>query len=140
MGRLRDSTFCSLWPSCGFGLLGKGQFNSSQQLSLPTRSPLQSEGKWVTQIAELEKERGRLVNAMARREEEFSALQEQLENTQLKLSSTQASSRHPWLTMFNFTPWPERHIMEAGGCGRGLGTPSLMVKASVGRAPDAGMP
>ncbi|EPQ14535.1 Huntingtin-interacting protein 1 [Myotis brandtii] len=51
----------------------------------------QSEGKWVTQIAELEKERGRLVNAMARREEEFSALQEQLENTQLKLSSTQAN-------------------------------------------------
>nr|KAF6354953.1 huntingtin interacting protein 1 [Myotis myotis] len=51
----------------------------------------QSEGKWVTQIAELEKERGRLVNAMARREEEFSALQAQLENTQLKLSSTQES-------------------------------------------------
>uniref|UniRef100_G1P431 Huntingtin-interacting protein 1 n=1 Tax=Myotis lucifugus TaxID=59463 RepID=G1P431_MYOLU len=51
----------------------------------------QSEGKWVTQIAELEKDRGRLVNAMARREEEFSALQEQLENTQLKLSSTQPS-------------------------------------------------
>ncbi|XP_015425753.1 PREDICTED: huntingtin-interacting protein 1 isoform X4 [Myotis davidii] len=51
----------------------------------------QSEGKWVTQIAELEKEQGRLVNAMARREEEFSALQAQLENTQLKLSSTQES-------------------------------------------------
>nr|KAF6366303.1 huntingtin interacting protein 1 [Pipistrellus kuhlii] len=51
----------------------------------------QSEEKWVTQIAELEKERGSLVNAMARREEEFSALQEQLENTQLKLSSTQES-------------------------------------------------
>lgn len=51
----------------------------------------QSEEKWVTQIAELEKERGSLVNAMARREEELSALQEQLENTQLKLSSTQES-------------------------------------------------
>nr|KAF6489618.1 huntingtin interacting protein 1 [Molossus molossus] len=51
----------------------------------------QSEEKWVTQIAELEKERDSLVNAMARREEEFSTLQGQLEYTQLKLSSTQES-------------------------------------------------
>lgn len=78
----------------------------------------------MTQIAELEKERGSLVNAMARREEEFSALQEQLENTQLKLSSTQASSRHSWLTMFNFTPGPQRRIMEAGGWERGLRSPA----------------
>lgn len=45
----------------------------------------------MSQIAELEKEQGSLVNAMARREEEYSALQEQLEQTQLKLSSTQES-------------------------------------------------
>nr|XP_019610517.1 PREDICTED: huntingtin-interacting protein 1 isoform X5 [Rhinolophus sinicus]XP_019610518.1 PREDICTED: huntingtin-interacting protein 1 isoform X5 [Rhinolophus sinicus] len=51
----------------------------------------QSEEKWVSQIAALEKEQGSLVNAMARREEEYSALQEQLEQTQLKLSSTQES-------------------------------------------------
>ncbi|XP_016054500.1 PREDICTED: huntingtin-interacting protein 1 [Miniopterus natalensis] len=51
----------------------------------------QSEEKWATQIAELEKERGSLVNAVARREEEFSTLQAQLEHTQLKLSSTQES-------------------------------------------------
>ncbi|XP_028363403.1 huntingtin-interacting protein 1 isoform X2 [Phyllostomus discolor] len=51
----------------------------------------QAEEKWVTQIAELEKERDSLVNAMARREEEVSALQEQLEHTQLKLSSAQES-------------------------------------------------
>lgn len=94
-------TFCSLWPGGGFGLLGRGQFSSSQQLPLSTRSPWQAEEKWVTQIAELEKERDSLVNAMARREEEVSALQEQLEHTQLKLSSTQASetpSGQPSLT------------------------------------------
>ncbi|XP_054445719.1 huntingtin-interacting protein 1 isoform X1 [Pteronotus mesoamericanus] len=51
----------------------------------------QSKEKWVTQIAELEKERDSLVNAVARREEEFSTLQKQLECTQLKLSSTQES-------------------------------------------------
>lgn len=47
-------------------------------------------------MAELEKERDSLLNAMARREEEFSTLQGQLEYTQLKLSSTQASNRLPW--------------------------------------------
>ncbi|XP_019502406.1 PREDICTED: huntingtin-interacting protein 1 isoform X1 [Hipposideros armiger] len=51
----------------------------------------QSEEKWASQIAKLEKEQGSLVNAMARREEEFSALQEQLEQTHLKLSSTEES-------------------------------------------------
>uniref|UniRef100_A0A8D1HSX6 Huntingtin interacting protein 1 n=1 Tax=Sus scrofa TaxID=9823 RepID=A0A8D1HSX6_PIG len=51
----------------------------------------QSEAKWTAQIAELEKERGSLVNAVARQEEQLSALQEQLEYTQLKLSSTQES-------------------------------------------------
>lgn len=35
------------------------------------------------------------MNAMARREEEYSALQEQLEQTQLKLSSTQVSNGQP---------------------------------------------
>ncbi|KAF5928775.1 hypothetical protein HPG69_006359 [Diceros bicornis minor] len=52
----------------------------------------QSQDKWATQIAELEKERGSLVNTMASREEELSALQKQLEDAQLKLSSAQASN------------------------------------------------
>uniref|UniRef100_A0A8C4MAU3 Huntingtin interacting protein 1 n=1 Tax=Equus asinus TaxID=9793 RepID=A0A8C4MAU3_EQUAS len=51
----------------------------------------QSEEKWATQIAELEKERDSLLNTMAHREEELSVLQKQLEDTQLKLSSTQES-------------------------------------------------
>ncbi|XP_058424999.1 huntingtin-interacting protein 1 isoform X3 [Diceros bicornis minor] len=51
----------------------------------------QSQDKWATQIAELEKERGSLVNTMASREEELSALQKQLEDAQLKLSSAQES-------------------------------------------------
>ncbi|XP_046522279.1 huntingtin-interacting protein 1 isoform X5 [Equus quagga] len=51
----------------------------------------QSEEKWATQIAELEKERDSLLNTVAHREEELSVLQKQLEDTQLKLSSTQES-------------------------------------------------
>ncbi|XP_007468856.1 PREDICTED: huntingtin-interacting protein 1 isoform X2 [Lipotes vexillifer] len=54
-------------------------------------SSAQSEAKWTAQIAELEKERGGLVDAMASREEELSTLREQLEYTQIKLSSTQES-------------------------------------------------
>ncbi|KAK2509858.1 hypothetical protein MC885_007240 [Smutsia gigantea] len=50
----------------------------------------QSEAKWATQMAELEKERGGLVQAVARREEELGALREQLEVIQLKLGRTQA--------------------------------------------------
>ncbi|KAM9057316.1 huntingtin-interacting protein 1 isoform 2-T2 [Megaptera novaeangliae] len=54
-------------------------------------SSAQSEAKWTAQIAELEKERGSLVDAVACREEELSTLREQLEYTQIKLSSTQES-------------------------------------------------
>uniref|UniRef100_A0A8C0I5S4 Huntingtin interacting protein 1 n=1 Tax=Balaenoptera musculus TaxID=9771 RepID=A0A8C0I5S4_BALMU len=54
-------------------------------------SSAQSEAKWTAQIAELEKERGSLVDAVACREEELSSLREQLEYTQIKLSSTQES-------------------------------------------------
>lgn len=51
----------------------------------------QSEAKWLTQIAELEKEQGSLATAAAQREEEFSALRDQLESTQLKLAGAQDS-------------------------------------------------
>ncbi|KAB1262983.1 Huntingtin-interacting protein 1 [Camelus dromedarius] len=66
---------------------------SKQELQIvqgSLESSAQSEAKWTAQIAELEKERGSLVNAVARREEELSALREQLEYTQRQLSSTQA--------------------------------------------------
>ncbi|EPY83952.1 huntingtin interacting protein 1 [Camelus ferus] len=68
---------------------------SKQELQIvqgSLESSAQSEAKWTAQIAELEKERGSLVNAVARREEELSALREQLEYTQRQLSSTQACS------------------------------------------------
>ncbi|KAJ8798769.1 hypothetical protein J1605_016572 [Eschrichtius robustus] len=65
----------------------------------------QSEVKWTAQIAKLEKERGSLVDAVACREEELSTLREQLEYTQIKLSSTQASNGRPLgLTKSNFIP------------------------------------
>ncbi|XP_074202002.1 huntingtin-interacting protein 1 isoform X3 [Camelus bactrianus] len=67
---------------------------SKQELQIvqgSLESSAQSEAKWTAQIAELEKERGSLVNAVARREEELSALREQLEYTQRQLSSTQES-------------------------------------------------
>ncbi|KAM9583382.1 huntingtin-interacting protein 1 isoform 2-T2 [Trichechus inunguis] len=51
----------------------------------------QSEAKWAAQITELEKERDSLMSAAACRDEELSVLREQLEHTQLKLSSTQES-------------------------------------------------
>lgn len=51
----------------------------------------QSEAKWLTQIADLEKEQGSLATAAAQREEEFSALRDQLESTQLKLAGAQDS-------------------------------------------------
>lgn len=52
---------------------------------------LQSEAKWLTQIAELEKEQGSLATVAAQREEELSALRDQLESTQIKLAGAQAS-------------------------------------------------
>nr|XP_044998926.1 huntingtin-interacting protein 1 isoform X2 [Jaculus jaculus] len=51
----------------------------------------QTEARWVTQIAELEKEREGLATVAIHREEELSALREQLECTQIKLASAQES-------------------------------------------------
>ncbi|XP_036028267.1 huntingtin-interacting protein 1 [Onychomys torridus] len=51
----------------------------------------QSEAKWLTQIAELEKEKGSLAAAATQREQEFSTLRDQLESTQTRLASTQES-------------------------------------------------
>eukprot|EP00072_Mus_musculus_P059479 XP_011239181.1 PREDICTED: huntingtin-interacting protein 1 isoform X2 [Mus musculus] len=51
----------------------------------------QSEAKWLTQIAELEKEQGSLATVAAQREEELSALRDQLESTQIKLAGAQES-------------------------------------------------
>ncbi|XP_065747857.1 huntingtin-interacting protein 1 isoform X2 [Phocoena phocoena] len=67
---------------------------SKQELQIvqgSLKSSAQSEAKWTAQIAELEKERGGLVEAMASREEELSTLRQQLEYTQIKLSSTEES-------------------------------------------------
>ncbi|XP_059976393.1 huntingtin-interacting protein 1 isoform X2 [Mesoplodon densirostris] len=67
---------------------------SKQELQIvqgSLESSAQSEAKQTAQIAELEKERGSLVDAVACREEELSTLREQLEYTQIKLSSTQES-------------------------------------------------
>lgn len=104
-----------IWEQC---VLGKGQIPcglvvgvdlwKGDSLILPATPSshsvaLQSEAKWTAQIAELEKERGGLVEAMACREEELSALRQQLEYTQIKLSSAQASNGHPLgLTKSNF--------------------------------------
>lgn len=59
------------------------------------------------------------MNAVARQEEQLSALQEQLEYTQLKLSSTQASGGHPQgLTKPNLTATGFSSVfMAAGGLG-----------------------
>uniref|UniRef100_A0A8C2VWY9 Huntingtin-interacting protein 1 n=1 Tax=Chinchilla lanigera TaxID=34839 RepID=A0A8C2VWY9_CHILA len=51
----------------------------------------QSEAKSTAQITELEKQRDSLVSTAACREEELSALREQLEHSQLKLASAQES-------------------------------------------------
>ncbi|KAH0508662.1 Huntingtin-interacting protein 1 [Microtus ochrogaster] len=58
-----------------------------QVLHSSLETSAQSEAKWLTQIAELEKEQGSLTTAAAQREEEFSALRDQLESTQIKLAS-----------------------------------------------------
>uniref|UniRef100_A0A2K5Q810 Huntingtin interacting protein 1 n=1 Tax=Cebus imitator TaxID=2715852 RepID=A0A2K5Q810_CEBIM len=50
-----------------------------------------SEANWAAQITELEKERDSLVSGAAHREEELSALQKELQDTQLKLASTEES-------------------------------------------------
>lgn len=103
---------------------------------------MQAEAKWATQIAKLEKEQGSLVNAMARREEEFSALQGQLESTQLKLSSTQASNRHPLgLTQSLSPPIPGPQWCIHGGQGlwKGFWASSLIVKAFRSTAPNTSM-
>ncbi|XP_027271986.1 huntingtin-interacting protein 1 isoform X5 [Cricetulus griseus] len=62
-----------------------------QVLHSSLETSAQSEAKWLTQIAELEKEQGSLVTAAAQREEEFSALRDQLESTKIKLASAQES-------------------------------------------------
>ncbi|CAO2629949.1 Huntingtin-interacting protein 1 [Lemmus lemmus] len=62
-----------------------------QVLHSSLETSAQSEAKWLTQIAELEKEQGSLATAAAQREEEFSALRDQLESTQVKLASAQES-------------------------------------------------
>ncbi|KAK7829186.1 hypothetical protein U0070_012657 [Myodes glareolus] len=62
-----------------------------QVLHSSLETSAQSEAKWLTQIAELEKEQGSLATAAAQREVEFSALRDQLESTQIKLASAQAN-------------------------------------------------
>uniref|UniRef100_A0A8C6QFB6 Huntingtin-interacting protein 1 n=1 Tax=Nannospalax galili TaxID=1026970 RepID=A0A8C6QFB6_NANGA len=62
-----------------------------QVLHSSLETSAQSEAKWVTQIAELEKERGSLESAAAQREEELSTLREQLESAQIKLANAQES-------------------------------------------------
>ncbi|KAI4551711.1 hypothetical protein MJT46_017963 [Ovis ammon polii x Ovis aries] len=67
---------------------------SKQELQIVQGSlenSVQSEAKWTARITELERDRDSLMNAMACREEELSALRKQLEYTQLKLSSAQDS-------------------------------------------------
>ncbi|XP_040828755.1 huntingtin-interacting protein 1 isoform X3 [Ochotona curzoniae] len=54
----------------------------------------QSEAKWVGQIADLQEERDSLASAAMQREEEFSALREQLEKTQLQLASAKEAVCH----------------------------------------------
>ncbi|XP_051061059.1 huntingtin-interacting protein 1 isoform X2 [Phodopus roborovskii] len=62
-----------------------------QVLHSSLETSAQSEAKWLTQIAELEKEQGSMATAAAQREEAFSALQGQLESTKIKLASAQES-------------------------------------------------
>uniref|UniRef100_A0A2I3SJJ6 I/LWEQ domain-containing protein n=1 Tax=Pan troglodytes TaxID=9598 RepID=A0A2I3SJJ6_PANTR len=49
------------------------------------------QANWAAQFAELEKERDSLVSGAAHREEELSALRKELQDTQLKLASTEES-------------------------------------------------
>lgn len=52
------------------------------------------------QIAELEKEQGSLATAAAQREEELSALRDQLESAQIQLAGAQASDIEPQGTLW----------------------------------------
>ncbi|XP_055462126.1 huntingtin-interacting protein 1 [Psammomys obesus] len=60
-----------------------------QALHSSLESSARSEAKWLAQISELEKDQGGLLTAAAQREEELSALRDQLDSTQLKLASAQ---------------------------------------------------
>lgn len=60
-----------------------------QVLHSSLESSARSEAKWLAQISELEKEQGGLLTAAAQKEEELSALRDQLDSTQLKLASAQ---------------------------------------------------
>ncbi|XP_029389735.1 huntingtin-interacting protein 1 [Mus pahari] len=62
-----------------------------QVLHSSLETSAQSEAKWLTQIAALEKEQGSLVTVAAQREEELSFLRDQLESTQIKLAGAQES-------------------------------------------------
>lgn len=127
----------SWWPGRGFGSLGRGQFHSPSNSLWANPSPSQSEAKWTAQITDLEKDRDSLMSAMACREEELSALREQLEYTQLKLSSAQASTRrfwgrpspvlHPWALGCGYW-WRQ------GGCERESGAFGQIVKVNTQRA------
>ncbi|XP_011785715.1 PREDICTED: huntingtin-interacting protein 1 isoform X3 [Colobus angolensis palliatus] len=62
-----------------------------QVLQGSLETSVQSEANWAAQIAELEKERDSLVSGAAHRDEELSALRKELQDTQLKLASTEES-------------------------------------------------
>ncbi|XP_060238184.1 huntingtin-interacting protein 1 isoform X3 [Meriones unguiculatus] len=63
-----------------------------QVLHSSLESSARSEAKWLAQISELEKEQGGLLTAAAQKEEELSALRDQLDSTQLKLASAQEAT------------------------------------------------
>lgn len=71
-----------------------------------------------------------MAHAVARREEELSALQEQLEHTQRELSSAKASYGCPlWLTMSELTAMGLSDVfMEVGGGGG----PGMVCESSLG--------
>ncbi|KAM4820498.1 huntingtin-interacting protein 1 [Thomomys bottae] len=62
-----------------------------QALHSSLETSAQSEAQWVTKITVLEEEHGSLASAAARREEEVTALREQLQDTQAKLEASQES-------------------------------------------------
>ena len=127
----------SWWPGGGFGSLGRGQFHSPSNSLRATPSPSQSEAKWTAQITDLEKDRDSLMSAMACREEELSALREQLEYTQLKLSSAQASTGRSWGRPSPVShPWALDcgYWWRQGGCEREFGAFGQIVRVNTQRA------
>lgn len=91
-----------------------------QVLHSSLESSARSEAKWLAQISELEKEQGGLLTAAAQKEEELSALRDQLDSTQLKLASAQEAThqqvkaqRETLLTATRKAA--EREILEALG-------------------------